>query len=187
MGRSPGNPMRSKTVVRKLFEPVVVVVATLYFVIDALVLSILRPLLRRIARLKLFAAISAWFASLGPYPTLALFLIPLAILEPVKPVGGYLIATGRVVTGVVVLAVGELLKIAIVERIFHMGRDKLMTIPAFAWAYNFVAGWLAWLKALPAWQAVQHRLAAIRQWTRGLRISQWARSLVRRRRPRGLL
>ena len=30
----------------------------------------------------------------------------------------------------------EVLKITIVERIFHIGRDKLMTVNAFAWAYT---------------------------------------------------
>lgn len=168
--------MRARTVLKKIFEPLVVVAATLYFVIDALVLSILRPLLRRFADLVLFRSIASWIASLGPYPTLALFVVPLAVLEPVKPVAAYLIATGHVVSGVLLLVIGEILKIVIVERIFHMGRDKLMTIPAFAWTYNFVMGWLDWLRALPPWQAVQRRFADVRRWARGWRRRWRARS-----------
>jgi hypothetical protein len=100
--------------------------------------------------------------------TLALFLVPLIILEPVKPVGIYLIASGHSRYGVLVLSVGEVLKILIVERIFQVGRDKLMTIPAFAWAYNFVIGWLQWMKALPPWQAALRQFEKAARWIRSL-------------------
>ena len=56
----------------------------------------------------------------------------------------------------------EVLKITIVERIFHIGRDKLMTVNAFAWAYNFVSWWLTWIQALPPWQAVKRSFDVIR-------------------------
>jgi len=97
---------------------------------------------------------------------LALFLIPVVILEPVKPLSAYLIATGQIVTGVVLLVCGELLKITIIERIFHIARPQLMTITAFAWTYNFVVGWLVWLQALPPWQAIKRRVADFKNWLR---------------------
>jgi hypothetical protein len=46
-------------------------------------------------------------------------------------------------------------KITIVERIFQIGRPKLMMLGAFAWTYNFVTEWLTWVEALPPWQAVK--------------------------------
>ena len=58
------------------------------------------------------------------------------MLEPVKPVAAYLAATGQMVSSVVTLIVGELLKLVLVERLFSLTRDKLMKIPAFAWAYT---------------------------------------------------
>jgi hypothetical protein len=93
-------------------------------------------------------------------------VVPLVLLEPVKPVGVYLMASGHPVQGVAIMAVGEVLKITIVERIFHIGRDKLMTIRVFAWAYTVIMGWLAWLRALPAWQAVLRQYHAMTQWLR---------------------
>ena len=74
-----------RKILKTIFEPLVVVAAAIYFVIDALALSILKPLLRQIANLKLFHFIASWIASLSPYPTLALFVIPLVLLEPIKP------------------------------------------------------------------------------------------------------
>ena len=148
--------MKYRTIPKTILEPFVIVAAALYFVIDALALSSLKPLLTKIANSKLFKFIAQWIASLGPYPTLALFVVPLVLLEPIKPFSAYVIASGHFLFGVLVLVFGEVLKITIVERIFHIGRDKLMTIKAFAWIYNFAFGWLTWLQALPAWQSVKH-------------------------------
>src|SRR5512143_3580800 len=141
--------MTGRTILKVIFEPFVIVVAAVYFAIDALALSILKPFLRKIGNLKLFKFIASWVASLGAYPTLALFVVPLTLLEPIKPFSAYLIASGHFIFGILILILGEVLKITIVERIFHIGRDKLLTIKAFAWIYNFVSGWLIWLQALP--------------------------------------
>ena len=54
-------------------------------------------------------------------------------------------------------------------------RPKLMTIRSFAWTFDFVAGWLAWAKALPPWQTVQRSFD---------RLKVWVRVLQRRARPR---
>ena len=83
---------------------------------------------------------------LGPYPTLVPFLVPVIILEPVKPVGAYLIATGHLVSGVSMIAIGEVLKIVLVERLFHFSRDKLMSIPAIARVYNWAEAWLEYFR-----------------------------------------
>jgi hypothetical protein len=147
-------------------RPLIAGLAVLYFLIDALVLSLVRPAAARLAGLPPFVAIARGVASLGRYPTLALFLIPLIVLEPVKPIGLYLIATKRVIAGTAFIAIGELLKVFLLERLFHMGRAKLMTIPAFAWTYLRVMRWLAYLQSLPAWQAVRRAVARVKEQAR---------------------
>ena len=163
------------TPIKTILEPFVIVVAALYFAIDALALSSLKPLLRKIANLKLFKFIALWVASLGPYSTLALFLIPLTLLEPIKPLSAYFVASGQFKLGMLILIVGEILKITIVERIFHIGREKLLTIKAFALVYNFVSGWLTWIQALPSWRAVKHSFDDFIQWARKLNYDARAR------------
>jgi hypothetical protein len=148
--------------VRRVLTPVVVVVATLYFLIDALFLWFVRPIANWLGGLRILEGVRDRIRSLGPYPTLALFLVPLIILEPVKPVALYLLGTGHYVSSMLVLVIGEVLKITLVERLFHLGRDKLMSIPAFAWAYQFVMRWLGYLQSLPPWQAVLRRYQAIK-------------------------
>lgn len=95
------------TPIKTILEPFVIVVAALYFAIDALALSSLKPLLRKIANLKLFKFIALWVASLGPYSTLALFLIPLTLLEPIKPLSAYFVASGQFKLGMLILIVGQ--------------------------------------------------------------------------------
>jgi len=161
--------MDHRSALRKIFEPFVVVVAAIYFVFDGVVLATIKPLVRKVARLRIFQSAANWIASLGPYQTLVLFLVPLILLEPTKPLSAYLIASQHVQAGIAILVLGEVLKIVIVERIFHIGRDKLMTIHAFAWTYNFIIGWLSWLKSLPPWQAVKRTFHGIKRWMRRLK------------------
>jgi hypothetical protein len=159
--RRPRAPHPVRRRAGRVLSPVVAVLAAIYFLIDALFLPPIHMLAAWLGGFRLFARLADWIRARGPYQTLALFLVPLIILEPVKPVAAYLMATGRFTHGVIILVVGEILKITIVERLFHIGRDKLMTIPAFAWAYNYVMGWLAFLQSLPAWQAVMRHVKSI--------------------------
>ena len=45
-----------------------------------------------LSKIPIFARIDDLIRSLGPYTTFALFAVPLVVLEPIKPVGLYLIA-----------------------------------------------------------------------------------------------
>lgn len=53
-------------------------------------------------------------------PSLALFSVPMIVLEPIKPLAAYLAATGRILSSFVTLIVGELLKLVLVERLFSL-------------------------------------------------------------------
>lgn len=162
-GNSPSGPGKKvRRRAKQVLGPIALAVAILYFLIDALFLSIIRPVARAVGRLPVFKFMEERLKSLGPYPTLTLFLVPVVVLEPAKPLGAYLIATGHVVYGVTLVGVAEVLKIAVVERLFHFSRDKLMTIAAFAWAYNWLMVWLGYLRNQPLWQAVAKRFDTIK-------------------------
>jgi hypothetical protein len=76
-------------------------------------------------------------ANLGEFvaalPSLALFAVPVVLLEPAKPFAGYLIGTGHFFAGAVTFIMAEVLKLTFVERLFQLNRTKLLSIPAFAW------------------------------------------------------
>ncbi|MGZ3308155.1 MAG: hypothetical protein ACXU8R_06495, partial [Xanthobacteraceae bacterium] len=159
---SVGGSKPRKRIGRAL-KPVVIAFAALYFLIDALFFALIKPFGIWLSQFRIFARVGSWVRSLGPYPTLALFVIPFVVLEPIKPVGFYLIASGRVIGGTLVIGVGEVLKITIVERLFQIGRDKLMTIPAFARCYEFVMSWRGYLETLAVWQAMLRWVQAIKE------------------------
>lgn len=150
--------------VNRLLKPFVVAIAAIYFLADAIFAVIASPLARWIGEQRIFARLRAWIRSLRPYPSLALFAVPLIILEPVKPVAAYLAATGSVRLGLMVLIVGEILKLVLVERLFSINRDKLLSIPAFAWVYGKYQLAKDWLQSIEAWQMV-------RRWSRIARLS----------------
>ena len=156
-----GVPIVEPTMSR-ILKPLTYVLAALYFLVDAVFITVARPVANWIASHLVFRRLRVWIRSLSPYASLALFSVPVMILEPVKPLAAYLAATGQWLVGGVTLIVGELLKLVLVERLFSLTRDKLMTIRAFAWAYGKFQDMKAWLEATEAWRAMQRMSRLVR-------------------------
>ena len=142
----------------------VFILATLYFILDGVFSYLTQPVAEWIAKKRLFERARRWVISLPPYPSLALFAVPVIILEPAKPLAGYLIGTGHFFAGAVTFIATEVLKLTLVERLFQLNRDKLLSIPAFAWAYGKYRLARNWLESLEAWQMV-------RRWSRFARLT----------------
>jgi hypothetical protein len=157
-----GSP--GELAVKRILKPVTYVLAALYFLVDAAFMAVAKPISDWLAKHVALRRMRAWIRSLRPYPSLALFSVPVIMLEPVKPAAAYLAATGQMVSSVVTLIVGELLKLVLVERLFSLTRDKLMKIPAFVWAYTKFREAKAWLEATEAWQAIRAISKAARQY-----------------------
>ncbi len=105
----------------------VFILATLYFVLDGVFSYLTQPIAEWIAKKRLFERARRWVISLPPYPSLALFAVPVIILEPAKPLAGYLIGTGHFFAGAVTFITAEVLKLTLVERLFQLNRDKRFT------------------------------------------------------------
>ena len=138
--------------VKHVLKPLIFLLAAIYFLVDAAFLTIARPIARRLAGLWIFDRLRTWIVSLRPLPTLALFMVPVLVLEPAKPVAAYLTATGHIMIGLAVLLVGELLKLILIERLFCISRDKLMSITAFAWCYDRYRQAREWFESFRVWQ-----------------------------------
>jgi hypothetical protein len=91
--------------------------------VDVVFLRFAKSLANWIAKHWIFETLRGWILSLSPYTTLGSFALPVVILEPVKPMAAYLVGTGRAATGLILLAVGEILKLALVERLFSVSGD----------------------------------------------------------------
>ena len=159
--------------------------AAVYFLVDVVLFALAKPVLRWLADCWVFESVRAWIVSLRPYPTLALFIVPVILLEPVKPIAAYLMATGHFVEGLMVLIFGELLKFLLVERLFKLSREKLISIPAFAWCYDKFCQGQDWVVALQAWQLMRRwsfvAKHAIQRYVLGLKAAQKQERLFLRR------
>ncbi len=137
---------------KRIGNLLVFAIAIVYFLLDAVFATIAIPLSRWIGAQWAFARVHRWILSLRPYPTLLLFIVPLIVLEPAKPIAAYLVGTGHCVLGLAILATAEILKLVFIERLFSISRNKLLSIPAFAWAYGKYSAAKARLTSLEAWR-----------------------------------
>lgn len=165
----------------------VFIVAALYFVVDGVFSYVTQPIAAWIADRRVLERVRRWIISLGPYSSLALFAVPVIILEPAKPLAGYLIGTGHFFAGAVTFIAAEVAKLTVVERLFQLNREKLLSIRAFAWGYQYWRHIMEVIESLEVWKA-SRRLAAkaghlVR--TRWLQVrTQWAQYKRAYRLPR---
>jgi hypothetical protein len=160
---------------RIVIKPLIWILAGLYLLVDVISVVLLQPMARWVARVTESLRIVGWIRSLGPYASLALFLVPLILLEPAKLLSVLLIGIGHPKLGLGVLVTGEALKILVLERIFHITRPKLMAFRWFAYTYGRMSEFFTYLTSLPIVKAARVWMRRIRAYTRRLVSSRRAR------------
>jgi len=73
--------------VNRILKPISYVLAAVYFLVDAVFIAVAKPVSDWLAKHLVLRKLRIWIRSLRPYPSLALFSVPVIILEPVKPGG----------------------------------------------------------------------------------------------------
>lgn len=147
--------MSRKNAMKKMLKPLFYLLAVIYFLVDAVFMAAAVPAGRWLAEWLVSNRIRNWIISLRPYPTLLLFAVPVIILEPVKPLAIYMVGTNHVISGVTLFVLCEILKLVLVERLFAISREKLLSIPAFAWGYGKYCFAKNWIVSLEAYQRIQ--------------------------------
>src|SRR5882724_3335299 len=131
----------------RVWNTPVFIIATVNFVVDGVFSHVTRPITVWLAKKKLLERAQLRVTSLRPYPSLALFAVPVIILEPAKPLAGYLLGTA------VTFITAEVLKLTLVERLFQLNRKKLRSIPAFAWGYRYWRDMMDVVESMEVWRA----------------------------------
>jgi hypothetical protein len=136
------------------------------------------PLARLVAwigRLPGLRWIEAWIRRLPPYGALALFVLPVLTLLPIKVIALYFLSEGHTVLGVSMIVLAKVVGTAITARLFMLTQPTLMRL---AWFAHWFGRWLDWkgrvvaqVKASAAWQAIE-------QFRRGVRLA--VKALVQR-------
>jgi len=139
----------------------------------------LAELLGRLARWRPWARLEALIVGLPPYAALAVFVLPSALLLPLKFLAVFLVARGQIFLAGVLFLAAKVVATALVARLFMLTQPALMQIPWFAWAYTTLMPWkealVARVHASWAWRVGR----VVKERVRRLATAQW-----RRLRPR---
>lgn len=98
--------------------------------------------------------IRRWVQGLGPYASLCVVVIPLAIVEPLKLVAAVVAGSGHWVTGTVTIACAYAVSLFFVERLFVIAKPKLLTLRWFATGWKWFVGVRSKALALIKWPFV---------------------------------
>lgn len=145
-------------------------VLTAFVLLDEIARPFYRPLAAWIASLRIVARAETAIARLPRLAILILLAIPFAVAEPLKIVGVIMIGRGQVAAGLAVLALAYLASFLLVERIFHAGRDKLLSYAWLAWGVAVLADirnrLLGWVRTSAAWRRAVAWRDGVRRWWR---------------------
>jgi hypothetical protein len=103
---------------------------------------------------------------LGPYPSLLLVAVPLAVVEPLKVAIVFFAGSGHWITGTIAMICAYAVSLFVTHRLFRIVRPKLLRLPWFAafwtWLITVRRRATAWLRGLwqPKRRVVQRRRAA---------------------------
>ncbi len=140
---------------KRILMPPMIVLAAFIMFFEEWLWDHLVAITARIARAPVFRVIEARLARLSPYSAMVVFLVPGAMLLPVKLAALYFIAHGHPGGGLIVIVVAKLIGTAIVARLYTVCRPALLTISWFRRLCEGLARFkerlYAAIRAMPAW------------------------------------
>ncbi len=152
---------------KRLLTPPLIVLAALLMWIEELLWEHLKVLTAWVAKFPLFKWTERLIQRLPPYPTMAVFLVPGAVLFPVKLGAVWLMTHGQVLLGIGVILAAKVTGTAVVARLYVVCQPKLMTIGWFARLHDWLTvtrdRLYSAIKAMPLYQATRARLSGIKQ------------------------
>ena len=99
------------------------------------------PLLRRTNRrreMTLLARARRRIQKLGPYQSLALLLVPVSLVEPLKLVALLVAGGGHWLTGTGIMVAAYAASLLVLERLFRVVKPKLLMLVWFDKMWNWV-------------------------------------------------
>jgi hypothetical protein len=81
-----------------------------------------------------------YIRGLGPYTSLLLLAVPVALIEPLKVAAVFIVGTGHWITGSITILCAYALGLLVVERIFKIVKPKLLSLRWFAFIWMRFVG-----------------------------------------------
>jgi hypothetical protein len=89
---------------------------------------------------KTESSFSRFVRRLGPYPSLALLLVPLSVVEPLKLIAVAVAGEGHWIAGTAMVAGAYAVSVLFIERLFRLVKPKLLTLHWFARLWRWFVG-----------------------------------------------
>lgn len=128
--------------------------------------------LGELARLRLVAVCSAWIRRRTPYQALALFVLPILSLLPLKGVIFVALTHGRIAFAALVLILEKLIFSAVFAALYQLAGPAVTQI---GWVLRMQQAFLRMRSALHTWLERQVGFRYARAWLRRTRGSHWLR------------
>ena len=152
----------------RIVTPPLMFCAALFLFAEEVLWEAFKHIMAALGRLPLIRTLEAWIARLPPHGAAVVFLLPGALLLPVKLAALWLFAHGHALTGLQLLIAAKLVGTALVARIFTLTRASLLTIGWLARLYETIMRWRArlygFVKDSSAWATLAQWRARIRAW-----------------------
>jgi len=87
---------------------------------------------------KSMASARGHIERLGPYQSLLILAVPTSLVEPLKLIAVAVAGEGHWITGTFMIIGAYGCSLLFIERLFRIVRPKLLTLPWFAWMWNWV-------------------------------------------------
>jgi hypothetical protein len=86
------------------------------------------------------SSLSRFVTGLGPYQSLALLLVPVSVVEPLKLVAVAVAGEGHWIAGTAMVAGAYAVSLLFIERLFRLVKPKLLTLHWFARLWGWFVG-----------------------------------------------
>jgi hypothetical protein len=140
--------------IKKLLTPPMIFIAALIMFCEEWLWDHLTAFMAWVGRAPVLRWTEARIAALPPYPAMAVFLLPSAILFPVNVFAVWLTASGHAALGAGILIAAKLVGTALLARLFAICRPSLLTVEWFRRLHDAIGRLKSWLYHSAPWQAV---------------------------------
>lgn len=143
-----------------------------FLLVEEWLWDMLTALSRRLFVWLHLARLERCLANASPGVALAAFILPVALVLPVKLAALLLFAHGRILQGVALLLAAKLFATLLVSRLFAITREQLLTFAWFASLYHTITRWLHWAHERIQATAVYRGAVRLKQAAK-LKLAQW--------------
>jgi len=129
------------SVIRPLLHSAIEVILALIIVFEEWGWRPLADLLGRLARWRPWAIVEAAIIRLPPYAAFIIFVLPTALLLPLKFLALFLIARGQIFLATLLFIAAKVVATALIARLYILTEPALMQIGWFAWGHDTLMPW----------------------------------------------